>query len=127
MMLLLALTCAVAQAPPPAPAAEAPGHDTFAATFRTGPSWDPAKAPQDQPHFASHSQNLRALRAEGRLLLGGRYGALGLVVLRAASVDEARSLVERDPAVKAGTFAVEVEPFRAFMPGCVGEQRPVDK
>jgi len=125
-MLLLALTCAVAQgapvAPPPPPP-KAPVNDTFAATFRTGPAWDPAKAPQDQAAFAAHSQNLRALRNEGRLLLGGRYGELGLVVLRAASLDEARSFVERDPSVKAGTFAVDVQPFYPFMPGCVGQEK----
>jgi uncharacterized protein YciI len=126
MMLLLALACAAAQAAPAAPP-KAPVNDTFAATFRTGPAWDQAKAPQDQAHFAAHSQNLRALRAEGRLLLGGRYGALGLVVLRAASLDEARSLVERDPSVKGGTFAVAVEPFHAFMPGCVGEERSAER
>jgi uncharacterized protein YciI len=126
MMLLLALACAVAQ-PPAAPPPKAPVNDTFAATFRAGPAWDPAKAPQDQAEFAAHSQNLRALRAEGRLLLGGRYGALGLVVLRAASAEEARSLVERDPAVKAGTFAVDVQPFYPFMPGCVGQEKVADK
>jgi uncharacterized protein YciI len=122
MMLPLALACAVAQAAAPPPP-KAPVNDTFAATFRTGPGWDPAKAPQDQAAFAAHSQNLRALRTEGRLLLGGRYGALGLVVLRAASLDEARALVERDPAVKAGTFAVEVQAFYPFMPGCVGQEQ----
>ena len=126
MSLLLALACAVNQASAGVPPGKAPVNDTFAATFRTGPAWDPAKAPPDQPHFAAHSQNLRALRAEGRLLLGARYGALGLVVLRAGSLEEARGFVERDPSVKAGTFAVDVEPFRTFMPGCVGEE-PVEK
>jgi uncharacterized protein YciI len=126
MMLLLALACAVAQAAPAAPP-KAPVNDTFAATFRTGPAWDAAKAPQDQAAFAAHSQNLRALRSEGRLLLGGRYGELGLVVLRAANLDEARALVERDPAVKAGTFAVDVQPFYPFMPGCVGQEKVADR
>jgi uncharacterized protein YciI len=126
MMLLLALTCAAAQAGPAAPP-KAPVNDTFAATFRTGPAWDAAKAPQDQAAFAAHSQNLRALRSEGRLLLGGRYGELGLVVLRAANLDEARGLVERDPAVKAGTFAVDVQPFYPFMPGCVGQEKVADR
>ena len=126
-MMLLALTCALAQASPAAPPAKASVNDTFAATFRTGPAWDPAKAPQDQAGFAAHSQNLRALRSERRLLLGGRYGELGLVVLRAASLDEAKALVDRDPSVKAGTFAVEVQPFYPFMPGCVGQEQVVDR
>lgn len=119
-MMLLALVCAALQASPQTPPAKAPADDAFAATFRTGPAWDAAKPPQEQPGFAEHSQNLRTLRSEGRVLLGGRYGALGLVVLRASSLEEAKALVARDPSVKAGTFAVEVEPFRVFMPGCVG-------
>jgi len=127
MTLLLALTCAVAQGAAAAPPAKAPVNDTFAATFRTGPAWDAAKAPADQAGFAAHSQNLRALRTEGRLLLGGRYGELGLVVLRAATLDEAKALVERDPSVKAGTFAVDVQPFYPFMPGCVGQEQVVAK
>lgn len=126
MTLLLALTCALAQAAQTAPP-KAPVNDTFAATFRTGPAWDAAKAPPDQPEFAAHSQNLRALRSEGRLLLGGRYGDLGLVVLRAASLDEAKALVARDPAVKAGTFAVDVQPFYPFMPGCVGQDKVAER
>jgi uncharacterized protein YciI len=127
MMLLVALTCAVAQGAPATAPPKAPVNDTFAATFRTGPAWDPAKPPQDQAAFAAHSQNLRALRNEGRLLLGGRYGELGLVVLRAANVEEARALVARDPSVKAGTFAVDVQPFYPFMPGCVGQEQVVEK
>jgi uncharacterized protein YciI len=126
-LLLATLACAsLAQASAP-PAPKAPVNDTFAVTFRTGPAWDEAKAPQDQPHFAEHSQNLRALRSEGRLLLGARYGEVGLVVLRAASAADARALVDRDPSVKAGTFAVTVEPFYAFMPGCVGMEPPADE
>lgn len=122
MTILLALACAALQSAPAGPP-KAPVNDTFAATFRTGPAWDPAKAPPDQAQFAAHSQNLRALRSEGRLLLGGRYGELGLVLMRAANLDEARALVERDPSVKAGTFAVDVQPFYPFMPGCVGPEK----
>ena len=48
-------------------------------------------------------------------------------MLRAANVEEARALVERDPAVKAGTFAVDVQPFYPFMPGCVGQEQVVAK
>lgn len=111
------LACALA-APQAAPAP--PSGDVFALVFRTGPGWDKAKAPGEQPFFAEHSKNLRELRAEGRLLVGGRFSDLGLVLVRAASEAEARALVERDPSVKNGTFQAEVHPFRAFMPGCVG-------
>ena len=106
-------------APPPSPNATG---DVYALVFRTGPSWDKAKPPAEQAFFADHSKNLRDLRVEGRLLLGGRFSDQGLVLVRAASVDEARALVDRDPSVKNGTFQAEVHPFRAFMPGCVGSE-----
>lgn len=124
MLAVLALACAVsAQAPASAPA-KAPANDVFALVFRTGPAWDKAKPPHEQAFFADHSKNLRELRAEGRLLLGGRYSDLGLVLVRAASAGEARALADRDPSVKNGTFQAEVHPFYAFMTGCVGTEAP---
>jgi uncharacterized protein YciI len=106
-------------APPPSPNVTG---EVYALVFRTGPAWDKAKPPGEQPFFADHSKNLRDMRAEGRLLLGGRFSDQGLVLVRAASLDEARALVDRDPSVKNGTFQAEVHPFRAFMPGCVGPE-----
>ena len=124
-ILTLVVACALSgqsstpAAPPPSPSATG---DVYALVFRTGPSWDKAKTPTEQPFFADHSKNLRDMRAEGRLLLGGRFSDQGLVLVRAASLDEARSLVDRDPSVKNGTFQAEVHLFRAFMPGCVGPE-----
>jgi uncharacterized protein YciI len=117
--LALALSAPPATTPPKAPA-----NDVFALVFRTGPAWDASKAPTDQPFFADHSRNLRDLRAEGRVLLGGRLSDQGLVLVRAASAQEARALADRDPSVKHGTFQVEVHPFYPFMPGCVGADAP---
>jgi uncharacterized protein YciI len=101
----------------PAPAG-APPLRTFAVEFRTGPAWEGGKTPQEQKHFADHSANLRKLRSEGRIVLGGRYGDVGLVLLRATSENEARALVA-DPAVAAGVFVTAVAPWRAFMGGSV--------
>jgi uncharacterized protein YciI len=100
--------------PPPTPA-------LFVVLFRTGPAWDKARPPNAQPFMAEHSANLRALREEKRIPLGGRYADVGLVVLTAESEAEARSWIERDPAVKNGTFVFELHPFRPFMTGCVGK------
>lgn len=106
----------VASGAQPAPAPD----PVFAVTFRTGPGWDPAKPPAEQLHFAEHSRNLRQLRADGQILLGGRFGEVGLVLLRAKSEDEARGLVERDPAIQAGTFKAEIHRWSPFMGGCTG-------
>ena len=130
---VFALTCAVAgQAGPPPSSSDAPkaasgasrpwGPGIFAIVFRTGPAWDPAKRPVEQPYFAEHSHNLRNLRLEGRLLLGGRFSDQGLVLVRASTQEEAQAMVDRDPSVANGTFRAEVHPFSAFQPGCVGTE-----
>jgi uncharacterized protein YciI len=129
MLAAWALACALAaQAAPPSAAPASPaGGAVFALVFRTGPAWDKSKAPGQQPFFAEHSKNLRDLRAEGRLVMGARFSDLGLVLVRAASVEDARALVDRDPSVTNRTFEVEVHPFHAFMPGCVGPESPPAK
>lgn len=91
----------------------------FAVEFRTGPSWDAARKPQDQPYFREHSQSLRRLREAGQLLMGARYADKGLVVLTASSETAARALVEADPAVQHGTFAYQLHPFHLFYGGCL--------
>ena len=124
IILTWAVACALSgqsSAPVASPSPNATG-EVYALVFRTGPSWDKAKPPGEQAFFADHSKNLRDMRAEGRLLLGGRFSDQGLVLVRAASVDEARALVDRDPSVKNGTFQAEVHLFRPFMPGCVGPE-----
>jgi len=101
-----------AQTPPPAP--------LFAAVFKTGAKWDPAKAPNEQPFFREHSANLAKLRAAGTIVMGARYGEVGLVVVTAASEPEARRLFDADPSVAAGTFTLEVQRFSVFYSGYVG-------
>jgi uncharacterized protein YciI len=124
IVLAAALSTARAQSPvpaaTPAPAASPAPARTFALVFRAGPAWDKSKSPGQQLHFADHSANIRRLREEGRLSLGGRFSDVGLLLVKAADEAEARSLVERDPSVKAGVFTAEVHPFATFAEGCVG-------
>jgi uncharacterized protein YciI len=111
---ILALVSVQSPAPSPAPAG------LFAVVVRTGPSWDPGKPAAAQTHFKEHSANIRRLGAEGRLALGGRFGELGMLLVRAGSEAEARALFDADPSVAAGTFRLEVNEWRTFAPGCVG-------
>lgn len=112
--LLIALLCCAA-----APAQDTPER-LFAVEIRTGAAWDPAKPPGEQPHFRAHSQHLAKLRAEGRIAMGARYGDKGLLVLKAASREEAAALVEADPSMQSRTFAYELHEMRVFQPGWVG-------
>ena len=123
LVFLLTLLCGAPalRAQEPAPASP-PARRTFALVFRMGPSWDASKAPAAQAHFADHSANIRKLREEGRLLVGGRFSDQGLLIVEAQDEAEARSFVDRDPSVRAGTFAAEVHAWSTFAAGCVGKK-----
>jgi len=121
---LLVLTfglLAAAQDPggPPAAAPTAVKEPLFAILFRTGPAWDSAKQPQEQAHFKEHSANLAALRKAGKIVTGGRYADVGLVVVRAADKDAAQALLAGDPSLAAGLFRAEVHPWMTLYEGCV--------
>ena len=115
-----ALSGSTQDAAPPKPAPAAPAERLFAVEFRTGPKWDAAKPPNEQAYFQDHSQNLKRLRQEGRILLGGRYSDRGFLVISGASEEDVRRLFEADPAVANQTFVFEAWEFRPFDPGCVG-------
>jgi uncharacterized protein len=81
------------------------------------------------PVRVRHIERLKALDAEGRLLLAGPYPAIdaedpgdagftgSLVVAKFDSLDAARAWADADPYVEAGVYAtVEVKPFRKVLP-----------
>jgi len=88
----------------------------YALRFTTGPAWDASKPAQEQKFFAEHSAGLARLRREGVVALGGRFADTGLIVVRAASAEEARALVAGDPSVGAGVFKVAVDEMWLFYP-----------
>lgn len=100
----------------------APSDSLFAVLFRTGPGWRADRPPAEQEHFQVHSRNLGRLRQEGRIVLGGRYGDVGLILVRAANRDEARGYFAADSSVARGVFTAEILPWRTIFPGEVGSQ-----
>lgn len=106
---LLLVVPAAAQEPAPLP--------LFAVEIRTGAKWDTTRPPQEQAFFREHSQNLRRLRDAGHLVMGARYGEVGLVVLAAADAAAARTMMDADPSIEAGTFRYELHPFNVFYGG----------
>lgn len=119
--LALSIVSVLAQTPPSPPPAASP---LYAAIFKTGPKWDPAKPPNEQAFFREHSANLARLRAAGSIAIGARYADVGLVVVSAASEADARRFFEADPSIGAGTFALEIHRFSVFYPGTVGAAAP---
>jgi len=70
--------------------------------------------PDERAVMDEHLGYARRLFDQGKLLLGGAAtdGAIGLLVLRVDSVEEAQRIFDEDPAVKAGIGDSELHPFR---------------
>lgn len=61
----------------------------FVVHFEIGPAWNKALAPSEQPGFREHSANLNRLRKEGAIVFGARYGDLGMIFLKAETLEAA--------------------------------------
>jgi len=77
----------------------------------------------------AHLERLRALQADGRLLVAGPHPAIdaedpgpagftgSLVIAEFPSLEEARTWADADPYLEAGVYArVTVKPFRKVLP-----------
>ena len=95
----------------------------FAVEIKIGPASDSTKPPHEQAYFREHSDNLKTLRDQGSLVMGARYADKGLVVLQAATVQEAPALMQQDPAMQHRTFAYELHPFHVFYSGALSVRR----
>ncbi|MCP9749862.1 YciI family protein [Ferruginibacter sp. HRS2-29] len=79
--------------------------------LKTGPVKDLPKADRDSL-FKGHINNIIRLADEGKLSLAGPFeknelNYRGLFIFNVSTVEEAKSLVATDPAVKAGLFDAE--------------------
>lgn len=88
----------------------------------SGPSSRPASPGRDEV-VAEHIQYQLKLTREGNAVAAGGVGAgadptlRGVTVLRAADLQAAKALAERDPAVMAGLFSAEVREWYLPAPG----------
>ncbi len=103
--LVMAATAAAQTSPP-----------LFVVHFETGPSWNKSLAPSEQPGFRGHSASLNRLRKEGAIVFGARYGELGMIFLKAETLEVATALLDTDPGVRSGLFAYRIAPLRVFYP-----------
>ena len=76
----------------------------------------------EQALAAQHWSHSQALLTQGILLFAGRTlrrdpTTFAFAVVRAPSLEAARALAERDPAVAGGVFATEVFPFQPMLMG----------
>lgn len=85
------------------------------------PHFDQDATLAEQALMDQHFVYWKDLNAQGVCLFGGPVldpkGVYGILVVRAATDDEARALGNGDPAVKAGVIKIEVAEMRVvFMP-----------
>jgi len=82
-----------------------------------GAKWIPEQTDETRKLQEAHMANIQKMAAEGKLVIAGPFmdnGDLrGLYIFRAASAEEAKALVESDPAVKAGRLRFELHPWYA--------------
>ena len=82
-----------------------------------GPKWTPEETAETRKLQEAHMANIVRMAAEGKLVIAGPFtdnGELrGLYVFRVSSADEAKALVESDPAVQAGRLRFELHPWYA--------------
>ena len=119
LTVLLGFCLPVAQSPDPATQKAAPAKQYFIAVFSRGPEWDDRKPANEQTGFKEHSDNLRRLRADKKLAIGGRYGEKGMVIIEARDEDEARAHFASDVMVTKKTFTLELFQFRPFYKGSI--------
>ena len=91
----------------------------FIAIFSRGTAWEDAKPANEQIGFKEHSENLRRLRSEKRISIGGRYGDKGMVIVEAKNDDDARTFFAADVMVSKKTFTLELHQFRPFYKGSI--------
>jgi uncharacterized protein YciI len=113
LLLLILATFATAAA-----AADVEMSTYYMVFLRRGPAWTAEQTPAVKAIGEGHMKNIQRLADTGKLVIAGPFleqtgerALAGLFVFRVASADEAKALVETDPAVKAGRFTYEVIPW----------------
>jgi uncharacterized protein YciI len=91
----------------------------FIVTYTSGPAWDVSKPPTEQSFFKEHSANLGKWRKEGVIKMGARYADKGMIVIRAASLEAAKVLINNDEGVVNRLFRADVQRLSVFYDGCI--------
>jgi len=89
------------------------GSQVYLIDYKMGESWQPGIPLADQTGFDQHSRYLRQLFDDDILIAEGRTGgdqmADGLLwLIRARSLDQAKSIADRNPATLKGVFVATV-------------------
>jgi uncharacterized protein YciI len=111
--------CGADEKTSPAPAAEPKYEMTtyVMGLLHKGPKWTAENTAYTRGIQEGHMANIRKMANTGKLIVAGPIsdnGELrGVFIFKLSSVDEARAMVDADPAVKAGRLVVELHPWFA--------------
>src|SRR5207244_3311724 len=85
------------------------------AVLKKGPKWDSTSETEKNQILHQHLRNVIAMLQSGKAVAAGPFGddsgPAGIFILRAASTEEAKTLVDADPAVKAELIVPEMHPW----------------
>jgi uncharacterized protein YciI len=85
------------------------------AIIRKGPNWSGEQTDETRKIREQHVGYVVSLLSSGKVVAAGPFsddaGILGILILRAANAEEAKSLADADPAVKAGHHMNEMHPW----------------
>ena len=89
--------------------AQAPG-GLFIFIYRQGPAWKVGAPMREQPAMGPHGAYMKRLFEAGQSFAAGPTTDApgGIVIVRAASLDEAAAMMARDPALTSGMFIGEL-------------------
>jgi uncharacterized protein YciI len=87
---------------------------TYIYLIRPRPGFVEDMTATEEETMDRHFAYLQCLRDDGRLVLAGPCldGAFGVVILRAPSDEDARSLMANDPAVNSGIMRTNLHRFK---------------
>lgn len=86
--------------------------------LRRGPAWTARETPETKRIGDAHLANIQRLAKAGTMVVAGPFDGqtgdralAGLFILRVGSMQEATTVVQTDPAVKARRFTYEIVPW----------------
>ncbi len=113
--LVTALVCVVMPTSVVAPAEPSRMTVVYLVLLKKGPTWTADVTPAGQALQEAHRANSRAMHQGRRLIVAGpledQADLRGVFVFQAASLEEAKTWAESDPAVKAGRLTAAVYPW----------------
>jgi uncharacterized protein YciI len=99
--------------------------------FHKGPNWTAEQTDETRRIQAGHLANFEKLAEAGKLIVAGPFGdngdLRGMLIFKLSSVDEARALMEADPALKAGRLTLDLHPWYAAAGLRINPPKPPSK